>query len=64
MVPPTGTAMYRFQQKLKTLKAKIRTWNKEEFGNIFEDKKGLITELELLRQKGMEKGWDEGMQQK
>ena len=31
--------MYRFQQKLKALKAKICTWNREEFGNIFEDKK-------------------------
>ena len=61
MVPPTGTAMYRFQQKLKTLKPKIRTWNKEEFSNIFEDKKMLITEIELLSQKGMEEGWDEDM---
>ena len=64
MVPPTGTTMYRFQHKLKTLKAKIRTWNKEEFGNIFEDKKRLINDLELLSQKGMEEGWDEDMQQK
>ena len=56
--------MYRFQQKLKTLKAKIRTWNKEEFGNIFEDKKRLINELELLIQKGMDEGWDEDMKEK
>ena len=39
LVPTTGTAMLCFQQKLKMLKAKIRTWNKEEFGNIFEDTK-------------------------
>ena len=64
MVPPTGTTMYHFQQKLKALKAKIRTWNKEEFGNIFEDKKRLTIELELLSQKGMKEGWDEDMQQK
>ena len=37
-----GTRMYIFQQKLKALKAKIRTWNKEDFGNIFLDKKGLF----------------------
>ena len=35
LVPPPGTIMFRFQQKLKALKAKIRTWNREEFGNIF-----------------------------
>ena len=63
-VPPTGIVTYRFQQKLKTLKAKIRTWNKEEFGNIFEDKKRLTNELELLNQKGMDEGWDEDMKEK
>ena len=62
LVPPVGTAMYRFQQKLKALKAKIRTWNKEEFGNIFEDKKRLIADLERLNQKGMNDGWDADMQ--
>ena len=46
------------------LKSKIRTWNKEEFGNIFEDKKRLIFELDQLSQKGMIDGWDEDMQKK
>ena len=64
MVSPTGIAMYCFQQKLKILKEKIHTWNKEEFGNIFEDKKILISELEILNQKGMMDGWDEDMQKK
>ena len=62
--PPPGTTMYYFQQKLKTQKATIRTQNKEEFGNIFEDKKRLTSELELLSQKGMVDGWDEYMQKK
>ena len=53
LVPPHGTNMYRFQQKLKALKSKIRTWNKEEFGNIFEYKKRLISELELINREGM-----------
>ena len=35
LIPPSGTTMYCFQQKLKMLKSKIRIWNKEEFGNIF-----------------------------
>ena len=61
MVPPMGTIMYCFQQKLKALKAKICTWNREEFGNIFEDKKRFISEIELINQKGMNDGWDYNM---
>ena len=57
--PPQGTNMFHFQQKLKALKVKIRTWNREEFGNIFEDKKKLLLELDLINRKGMEGGWDE-----
>ena len=56
--------MYNFQQKLKPLKAKTRTWNKEEFGNIFTDKKRLIQDIELLQQKGMDTGWDMEMKEK
>ena len=48
MEPPRGTLMYQFQQKMKQLKAKIRTWNKEEFGVIFQDKKLLKIKLEEL----------------
>ena len=40
-----GTRMYNFQQKLKVLKAKIHTLNKNEFGNIFEGKKRIVLEL-------------------
>ena len=47
-VPPPGTIMYRFQQKLKSLKLKIFKWNREEFRNIFEDKKHLLMELDLI----------------
>ena len=59
-----GTRMYRFQQKLKVLKAKIRTWNKEDFGNIFEDKKGIIQEMTAIQWKGMESGWDLELKEK
>ena len=45
--------MYRFQQKLKALKEKIHTWNREEFGNIFEEKKLLISDIELINKKVM-----------
>ena len=60
-VPPPGTIMYRFQQKLKALKSKIRKWNREEFRNIFEDKKILLMELDLINRQGMETGWSEEM---
>ena len=43
-----GTRMYIFQQKLKALKAKIRTWNKEDFGNIFKDKKNIVQKMNLI----------------
>ena len=56
--------MYCFQQKLKSLKSRIRTRNKEVFGNIFEDKKRLIADLDQLSQKGMTEGWNEDMQKK
>ena len=60
--PPHGYShMYCFQQKIRALKAKIRTWNKEDFGNIFEDKKRMISDIELINRKGMEDGWDEDM---
>ena len=64
LVPPISTAMFCFQQKLKLLRSKICTWNQEEFGNIFEDMKRLISELYILSQKGMMDGWDEDMQKK
>ena len=44
--------------KLKALKSKIHTWNKEDFGNIFDDKKRLINEIDLIHWKGMETRWD------
>ena len=59
-----GTRMYNFQQKLKVLKAKIRTWNKSDFGNIFEDKKRIVLELTSIQQKGMELGWDLDLKEK
>ena len=49
MDTPGGTIMYKFHQKLKALKDKIHTWNKEDFGNIFEDKKRLIQDIDLIQ---------------
>ena len=59
-----GIRMYSFQHKLKALKAKICTWNKEDFGNIFEDKKRIVQEMTTIQQKGMESGWDLELKEK
>ena len=40
--------MYGFQQKLKCIKSKLKNWNKEVFGNIFEANKQLEIELETI----------------
>ena len=44
--------------------AKIHTWNREEFGNIFEDKKKLLNEMDLINKQGMEVGWHNDMKAK
>ena len=49
---------------MKALKARICTWNREEFGNIFQDKRSLIEDIENTHQRGMEEGWDEELKQK
>lgn len=43
--------MHTFQLKLKELKGKIKKWNKEEFGNILEEKQKLEGEMETLQQR-------------
>eukprot|EP00253_Pinus_taeda_P034939 PITA_34939 len=43
--------MRLFQLKLKELKEKIKNWNKQEFGNIMEDKQKLEKEMESIQQK-------------
>eukprot|EP00253_Pinus_taeda_P002372 PITA_02372 len=48
--------MHMFQLKLKELKGRIKKWNKEEFGNIMEDKQKLEREIESLQQKMIMEG--------
>jgi hypothetical protein len=40
-----GTKMYQFQHKLKHIKFQIKNWNKEVFGNIFEENKWMEKEM-------------------
>ena len=46
--PPEGSKMFLFQQKLKSLKAHIKSWNHNTSGNIFQDKEDLISDLRNL----------------
>ena len=51
--------MYQFQQKLKLLKSNIKKWNKESFGNIFQDKKELDSKIQEVQIKGMQSGFSD-----
>jgi hypothetical protein len=44
-----GTKMFQFQQRLKYVRMCIRKWNKEVFGNIFEEKRKLDQEMEEIQ---------------
>eukprot|EP00253_Pinus_taeda_P023904 PITA_23904 len=51
--------MHTFQLRLKELKQKIRKWNKEDFGNIFEEKQKLERAMEEVQQKNIWEGRNE-----
>jgi hypothetical protein len=42
--------MYIFHQKVKHIKQKLEIWNKEEFGNIFQGKKEIASQMEQVQQ--------------
>jgi hypothetical protein len=43
------TRMYKFQQKLKNYKQKLKDWNKNVFGNIFQAQKTLEQRMEEIQ---------------
>ena len=45
--------MFRFPQKLKHIKNKVKIWNKESFGNAFQEKKTIELQLIDLQQYSM-----------
>ena len=45
--------MFRFPQKLKHIKNKVKIWNKESFGNTFQEKKRVELQLIDLQQYSM-----------
>ena len=48
--------MHTFQLELKELKGKIKKWNKEEFGNIMEEKHKLEKEMEEIQHRIITEG--------
>jgi len=51
--------IHTIQLKLKEIKGKIKKWNKEEFGNIMEEKQKLEKEMEDIQQRIILEGRDE-----
>ena len=49
--------MYKFQQKLKALKYRIKKWNREEFGNILMDKRTIEFCIQEMHSIGMRDGY-------
>lgn len=42
--------MFQFQQNLKYLKQVLKTWNRTQFGNIFDQRKALEQQMNTLQQ--------------
>ena len=55
--------MYFFQQKLKYFKQYVRKWNKEVFGNIFQERKLMEQKLENLQAQFIQAGYTITQQQ-
>jgi len=53
--------MYQFQQKLKFIKEKVKQWNKESFGNIFQEKRTLEKAIEDIQAIIMESRYTEDL---
>lgn len=51
--------MHTLQLKLKEMKTKIKKWNKEEFGNILEEKQRLEKAMEDIQQRIILEGRDD-----
>lgn len=53
--------MYQFQQKLKYFKDTIKRWNREFFGNIFEERSKLESLMKTVQQEAMDSGYIEDL---
>eukprot|EP00253_Pinus_taeda_P023098 PITA_23098 len=59
-IPPEGSKMFQFQQKLKYVKSHLKCWNYETFGNIFKAQQDLNKEMAELQQQVITGGHTEG----
>jgi len=57
--PPHGTIMFQFQQKLKYLKGRIKKWNANSFGNLFQEKHRLDNKMKDIQQEIMVHGYSD-----
>jgi hypothetical protein len=62
--PPRGTLMYQFQQNLKFIKEKVKSWNRESFGNILLEKKCLEHQRKELKLTTMDMGYTDELRAK
>lgn len=50
--------MFLLQKRLKHIKLQLKDWNKNEYGNIFEEKKSIEDKIEELNQTLITEGFD------
>jgi hypothetical protein len=53
-ISPQESKMFQFQQRLNHIRRCIKKWNKEVFKNIFEEKRKLEKEMEVIQQQGIQ----------
>jgi hypothetical protein len=53
------TKMFQFQKRLKKVKLQLKKWNKEVFGNIFEEKNQLESEMETIQRLASSRNFSE-----
>lgn len=56
-----GKALFRIAKKLNIIKAKIKTWNKEIFGDIFKNKTQVKAKLKYVQDRIQEVGLTEDL---
>lgn len=57
--PAHGTAMYSFSKKLQFVKYKLKRWNRQHFGNLFQEKKNAQSQLDSITRQIRDQGFTE-----
>lgn len=56
-----GKALFKIAKNFNTIKAKIKIWNKEIFGDIFKNKNQVKADLNLIQDRIQEMGLSEDL---